>query len=318
MSAETIDTIAVLGLGTMGHGIAQSFAAAGYQVRCYDQSDQTRETLPDRVRANLLEMAKAGVGTRASVDPTLARISVVSNVAEAVGPAQFVTEAVAEDLAIKQNLFVQLESHVAATTILASNSSSFPISQTGEKMQRPERAIVTHWFNPPHIVPVVEVVPGARTANETCRETLQLLQRIGKTPVHLRQEIPGFLVNRVQIAMYREIWDLLSRGIADPEEIDLAIRGSMGFRLAAIGPLQVNDFAGLDVTGRVYENLVPEIRSDTTLPSAIRQLVEEGRFGVKTGQGIFEYTPQIIEEKQSQRDLRYLALIKLLEHTGAS
>ena len=318
MSAETIDTIAVLGLGTMGHGIAQSFAAAGYQVRCYDQSDQTRETLPDRVRANLLEMAKAGVGTRASVDPTLARISVVSNVAEAVGPAQFVTEAVAEDLAIKQNLFVQLESHVAATTILASNSSSFPISQTGEKMQRPERAIVTHWFNPPHIVPVVEVVPGARTANETCRETLQLLQRIGKTPVHLRQEIPGFLVNRVQIAMYREIWDLLSRGIADPEEIDLAIRGSMGFRLAAIGPLQVNDFAGLDVTGRVYENLVPEIRSDTTLPSAIRQLVEEGRFGVKTGQGIFEYTPQIIEEKQSQRDIRYLALIKLLEHTGAS
>ena len=318
MSAESIDTVAVLGLGTMGHGISQSFAAAGFQVRCYDQSDQARETLSDRVRANLLEMAEAGVGTRASVDPTLARISVVSSIAEAVGPAQFVTEAVAEDLAIKQNMFVQLESHVAATTILASNSSSFPISQTGEKMRQPERAIVTHWFNPPHIVPVVEVVPGARTADETCRETLQLLQQIGKTPVHLRQEIPGFLVNRVQIAMYREIWDLLSRGIAEPEEIDLAIRGSMGFRLAAIGPLQVNDFAGLDVTGRVYENLVTEISSDTTLPTVIRQLVEEGRFGVKTGQGVFEYTPQIIEEKQSQRDRRYLALIKILDRTETS
>ncbi len=313
MNAESIETVAVLGLGTMGHGIAQAFAAAGCRVRCYDRLASARDTLAGRIRANLEKMVEAGLGDEESLRQTLGRIDVFEAESSAVDGAEFVTEAVAEDLAIKQDLFARIESAVRPHTILASNSSSFPITETATKMRRPQRAILAHWFNPPHLVPVVEVVAGKRTAPSTTETTLELLERIGKLPVRLNREIPGFLVNRVQIAMYREIWDLLDRGIADAEEIDRAIRGSMGFRLAAIGPLQVNDFAGLDVTTRVYQNLVSDMRSDAQLPAHIEKLLEEGRFGVKSGKGIYDYTPESIRQKQAQRDRRYLQLVKLLQ-----
>ena len=135
-------------------------------------------------------------------------------------------------------------------------------------MRRPQRALITHWFNPPHIVPLVEVVPGEKTGAEAVQATQDLLEQVGKSPVQLKKEVPGFLVNRIQIAMLREILDLLDRGVADPEEIDRAVKSSIGFRLAAIGPLEVIDFAGLDVTASVFKNLVTEIRSDRQLPGA--------------------------------------------------
>src|SRR5204862_4183409 len=138
---------------------------------------------------------------------------------------------------------------------------------------------------PPHIVPTVEVVPGPRTEAAVTETTLALLRRLGKLAIPIRQELPGFLVNRVQIAVMRKVWDLLDRGVASAEDIDAAIRGSMGFRLAAIGPLEVNDFGGLDIQARVFRNLVPEIRSSTELPETIKQLVAAGHFGAKTGKG---------------------------------
>jgi len=313
MKAESINTVAVLGLGTMGHSIAQTFATAGCRVRCYDQDGEARGTLAGRIRANLQRMVEAGVGDAGGVEQTLGRIEVFETESAAVDGAGFVTEAIAEDLALKQEVFAGLESRVDPRAILASNSSSFPITDIAAGMRRPERAILTHWFNPPHIVPVVEVVPGKATIEATTRTTLELLERIGKLPVRLNREIPGFLVNRVQMAMYREIWDLLDRGIADADQIDRAIRGSMGLRLAAIGPLEINDFAGLDVVARVYQNLMPEMRSDARLPSRIEALLEEGRFGVKVGKGIYDYPPEAVERKQGERDRLYLALVKALQ-----
>lgn len=313
MNAKSIETVAVLGLGTMGHSIAQTFAAAGCTVRCYDEQSAAGETLADRIEANLQRMAEAGVVEADSIKQTLERIEVCSSEASAVAGAEFVTEAVAEDLAVKQELFARIEAHADGEAILASNSSSFPITKIATAMRTPERAILTHWFNPPHIVPVVEVVPGQKTQDAATQTTVELLRRIGKLPIRLNMEIPGFLVNRVQMAMYREIWDLLERGIADPDQIDLAIQGSMGFRLALIGPLEVNDFAGLDVSSRVYEILIPEVRSDTQLPSHIKKLVDAGHLGVKTGKGIYDYTPEDIKRRQARRDRRYLALIKLLQ-----
>jgi 3-hydroxybutyryl-CoA dehydrogenase len=311
MTARHVQHVTVIGLGTMGHGIAQSFATAGCIVTGYDDNPAARGSLVDRVRANLFEFARAGLIVEAEIDPILGRVSVLDSEAEALREAEFVTEAIVEDLATKQELFARLENTVAETTILASNSSTFPISQSGALLRHPERAIVTHWFNPPHIVPTVEVVGSPQTSEETIETALALLRRAGKLAIRINQELPGFLVNRVQIAVQREVWDLLDRGVASAEDIDAAIRGSMGFRLAALGPLMIHDFGGLDIQTAVYRNLAPEIASGTDIPEAVQHTVDAGNFGYKTGRGFYHYPLETAESVRSERDQRYLKLLKL-------
>jgi 3-hydroxybutyryl-CoA dehydrogenase len=311
-SSNRTSRVAVLGLGTMGHGIAQTFAMAGCDVACFDQSADMRGSLVERVRKNLAAFVDAGLVEPGQIEPTLARLQLVDTEDEAVAEAQFVTEAVPEDLEIKQALFARVERVVASGAILASNSSSFPISQSGSRIQRPERALVTHWFNPPHLTPVVEVVPGPRTSPDTVQKTLDLLLRLGKQPIRLQRELPGFLVNRVQVAIQREVWDLVGQGVATPEEIDTAIRGTIGFRFAALGPLEIHDFGGLDIQLATYRNLVSKIRSDTTPPKAIQELTAEGLLGVKTGRGFYDYPPDRLEARRARRDSLLLKLKKLL------
>jgi 3-hydroxyacyl-CoA dehydrogenase len=312
MTLESIQTVAVIGLGTMGHGIAQAFAQAKFQVRCFDSIASVSHSLHERVEGNLQQMLDAGVIAQEEVQETLDRLVVCESEASTVDNVQFVTEAIAEDLLAKQELFLRLESLTSPSTILASNSSTFPISQSAGELETAQRAILTHWFNPPYIIPVVEVVPGKRTAESTSEITCQLLRKIGKQPVRIHQEIPGFLVNRVQIAMLREVWDLLEQGVASAEDIDEAIRGSMGLRLASLGPLQISDFAGLDICCKVYEQLIPELRSDTQLHSILQERIDRGEYGTKTGRGIYNYTPESIEHQRALRDQRYLTLIQAL------
>ena len=312
MPRDEIHSVAVLGLGTMGHGIAQTFAAAGYAVRCYDEQPAARASLHERVRVNLLAFVEAGLVPPESIEPTLSRLAICGSEEETLAGVGFVTEVVNEDLVLKQELFARLEALVTADTILASNSSTFPISQSSARMQRPERALVTHWFNPPHLVPLVEVVPGPDTREETTRTTMALMQRIGKQPLRLRKELPGFLVNRIQVAIQREVWDLLEQGVASAEEIDSALRGSVGFRMAAVGPLEVHDFGGLDIQTTVYRNLAPHIRSDSEVPALVQKLVEQGCLGAKTGRGFHEYSSKQLVERRARRDALFLSLVKLL------
>ena len=310
--------VAVLGLGTMGHGIAQTFASAGYEVGCFDESATARNLLIERVRANLAAFVAAGVVEAHEVEPTLDRLLVADTEAEAVARSQVVTEAIPEDLSAKQALLARLEQITAPDTILASNSSSFPISESGKLLQRPGRALVTHWFNPPQLTPVVEVVPSARTSELVVATTMGLLRDVGKVPIHLRRELPGFLVNRVQVAIQREVWDLVEQGVATREEIDAAIRGTIGFRFAALGPLEIHDFGGLDIQLATYRNLVPTIRSDTRPPAVIERLVTDGQLGVKTGNGFYDYPPERLAERRSRRDSLLLKLWKLLYGAGAA
>ncbi|MBL8829306.1 MAG: 3-hydroxyacyl-CoA dehydrogenase family protein [Planctomycetaceae bacterium] len=312
MNIDSIRSVAVLGLGTMGHGIAQTFALAGYQVQGYDEHPAARANLHERIRKNLDAFVASGLLPSSAVEPALQRIKACDTEQAAVNGVQFVTEAVAEDLNVKQALFARLEPLVGDDTILASNSSSFPISQSGVNLKWPERAVVTHWFNPPHLVPLVEVVPGPQTAEGTTLATMALMQHIGKHPLRLRKELPGFLVNRIQVAIMREVWDLLEQGVASADEIDAALRTSVGFRLAAVGPLEVHDFGGLDIQTTVFRNLAPEIRSNVEVPKLVADLVAQGHLGAKTGRGFQEYPPAKIAERQQRRDRLFLALIKLL------
>lgn len=296
----------------MGHGIAEAFALGGYLVRCYDDHPAERENLIERVRKNLGTLVDAGMLGPDSVSEVLVRLIPCGTEAEAVGPAQFVAEVVAEDLGVKQALFRRLETVVAPDAILASNSSGFAMTAIAERMLHPERAVLCHWFNPPPLIPVVEVAGGKLTSEETIRLSIELLRQIGKTPVRINLEVPGLVVNRVQMALRREIFDLIERGVASAEDIDRAIQGSMGLRLAAMGPFQVLDYAGLEVSCKVYENLAPDLRADSEIPPRIREMLDKGHFGVKTGQGFYSYTPESIQEKQARRDRLFLALVKLM------
>jgi 3-hydroxybutyryl-CoA dehydrogenase len=303
--------VAVLGLGTMGHGIVQAFASKGIAVHGYDELPQARRDLRGRVRNNLNEFVRVGLHPPDRIEETLDRITVHDRLEAACRPATFVVEAVREDLLTKQALLAEVEGYVRTDTILASNSSSFPISASGTRLRHPQRALVTHWFNPPHIVPTVEIVPSRLTSEETTQKALALHEQIGKLAIVVRKELPGFLVNRVQVAVMREVWDLLDQGVASAEEIDTAIRGSMGFRLAALGPLQIHDFGGLDIHAAVYRNLCPQIRSDSGLPAIVAETVAAGHYGFKAGQGFYRYPAEKAAAVLAERDERYLALLKL-------
>ena len=309
---KSLQKVAVLGLGTMGHGIAQVFATAGCEVFGFDEHAGTRAGLRERIAQSLDAFVAARLVKPREVPEILRRIVVCDREEDAVRQAQFVTEAVREDLGVKQELFARLEGLVSERCILASNSSTYPVSASAARMRTPERALVTHWFNPPHIVPVVDVVPGPRTNEASTRATMALLKRIGKKPIRIRQELPGFLVNRIQVAVMREVWDLLERGVATPADIDEAVRGTMGFRLAAIGPLEVHDFGGLDIQAKVFANLAPEIRSSTELPRVVQELVAAGHYGAKTGQGFHSYPPKKLAAKRGRRDAAFLQLLQLL------
>jgi 3-hydroxybutyryl-CoA dehydrogenase len=311
MDADSISKVAVLGLGTMGHGIAQVFATGGLNVGCYDEVAAARESTLDRVRANFEQMREARVITDDAADAAVSRITVHSSEAEAVAGAKFVVEAVREDLPTKQDLFKRLESLVFPETILASNTSTFPMSQMAQGMNHPERAVNTHWFNPAHLTPLVEIIPGESTAPQTTDFALRLHERVGKVAVRINKEVPGHLVNRFQSAMMREVWWMLEQGVASAEDIDRAVVASIGFRLAAIGPMQVCDFAGLDIWRRVHSELVKDIHSGTEIPKLVTELTDAGHLGVKTGHGLFEYTPESADEKRRERDRRFLAILKL-------
>jgi 3-hydroxybutyryl-CoA dehydrogenase len=308
---KVLQRVAVLGLGTMGHGIAQTFAMAGCEVTGFDEFNAAGDSLHDRIRENLRDFVNAELFEASQIDAVLKRLRVCRTEAEAVRHAEFVTEAVREDLAAKQELFERIEREVNDDAIFASNSSTFPISQSGARLKRPERAVVTHWFNPPHIVPTVEVVGSPRTSEETIQATLELLRRSGKLAIRINQELSGFLVNRVQIAVMREVWDLLDRGVASAEDIDAAIQGSMGFRLAALGPLRIHDFGGLDIQTAVFRNLAPQIASGTEVPPKVQAIVDAGHHGFKTGRGFYEYPPEVADQVRSDRDHRYLSLLRL-------
>lgn len=276
MKINEIQNIAVVGLGRMGHGIAQTFAMAGYSVRGFDHVEAVRSTTLDRVRSNLVDFAGQNM-LEEDADAILSRITVAESEESAVEGAHFVVEAIVEERDAKRAWFKRMEALVDSSTILASNSSTCTISLSGSALRFPDRAVVTHWFNPPHIVPTVEVVPGPKTSEEVTEVTIALHQKIGKLAVRINGEIPGFLVNRIQIALIREVWDLYERGIASPEDIDTAVRGSIGFRLANFGPLAICDFGGLDLWEHVYKQLAPDIRSDIVPPETISDLVASGR-----------------------------------------
>jgi 3-hydroxybutyryl-CoA dehydrogenase len=316
MKLEEIKNISVLGAGIMGHGIAQSFLMGGYPVSLYDIQESILETAKSHIEKNLGLFYESDLIGKKDINLSLQRLSTTTDLKLAVEGGDFIVEAAPEDLGLKQRLFEQVESFCGGSTIIATNTSSLTLKGIGVRVKNRDRLVVTHWFNPPHIVPTVEVVKGEQTSDETMETAYQLLEKIKKMPVKINQELPGFLVNRIQLAMVREVFDLYEKGVASAADIDKAVKGSFGFRLASIGPLLTADLGGLELWLRVFENLVPQIQSSTDPPKALQRLVSQGHFGIKTGKGFYDYAVDFskaeLDGAIKKRDQEFLNRLKNL------
>ncbi len=316
MKLEDIKNITVLGSGIMGHGIAQSFLMGGYKVMLFDISEEILATARAHVQKNLELFFTSGLIKEAEIEASLQRLSTTTDLEKAVSGADFIVEAVPEDINLKQNLFEKIESFAKEDAIIASNTSSLTLKEIGKRVKNKSRLVVTHWFNPPHIVPTVEVVKSEDTSDKTVDIAYELMEKIKKSPVKINWEIPGFIVNRIQIAMVREVLNLYEKGVASAGDIDRAVRGSMGFRLASIGPLLTIDLGGVKLWRSVCANLLPQIESGTTPAAALDDLIAQGNDGIKTGKGFYDYTVDFSEEDLDktvqQRDQEFLNRLKNL------
>ena len=276
--------IGVIGAGLMGHGIGYLLAAAGHTVRIYDPSTQWRETLNER-----MESARALLNG----DPALLRrISAHDQLAPAMKDVAFVFEAAPEKLPLKQQLFAELENLTSPDTILASNSSAIPTTLIGEKLKHRDRVVGTHFWNPPHLVPLVEVIQNEKTSDDTVAKTMTLLRDAGRNPVHVKKDIPGFVGNRLQHALKREAIALVASGVCDADTIDEVVKSGFGARMAVLGPMEQTDLVGVDLTLDIQNMVLADLDRSTEPTQFIKDKVAAGKLGMRTGEGFRKWTPQ--------------------------
>jgi 3-hydroxybutyryl-CoA dehydrogenase len=289
--------IAVIGAGLMGHGIAQVFALAGHDVVIYDAAAATLESAKSRIAANLRDL-----GDDLSA---VERVTPQGNLAAAVRDADYIVEAAPEDLAVKQKLFAEIESAARVDAILASNTSVIPITQIMRGLKHRERALGTHWWNPPYLVPLVEVIGTEWTSPAAIASTMDLHAAAGKTPVHVKKDVPGFVGNRLQHALWRECVSLVANGICDAETVDTVIKASFGRRLAVLGPLENADLVGTDLTLAIHRTVLPAIDSTPGPSPYLEKLVADGKLGMKSGEGFRKWTAEE-QDKLRARVLQHL------------
>jgi 3-hydroxybutyryl-CoA dehydrogenase len=276
--------IAVVGAGLMGHGIAQVFALAGHDVVITDSVTQNLDTAKSRIAANLRDLGDD--------ESAVSRVTPCADLADAVRDADYVVEAVLENLPLKQKLFGAIERHVRPDTILASNTSVIPITSIMEGLNRRDRALGTHWWNPPFLVPLVEVIETHWTSPQVVAWTMDLHQAAGKKPAHVKKDVPGFIGNRLQHALWREAISLVEQGICDAETVDAVIKASFGRRIAVLGPLENADLVGTDLTLAIHETVLPAVESRPGPSPYLQKLVADGKLGFKSGEGFRKWSAE--------------------------
>lgn len=269
--------IAVIGAGLMGHGIAQVFALVGHDVTITDPSEEARSHVHTRIAQNLNDL---GLDHAA-----LERVKVKADLAATVVGVDVVFEAAPENMALKQKLFAEVEELAPETAILASNTSVMPITEIMENLRHKQRAVGTHWWNPPFLVPLVEVIRTADTSDASVSKITKLLADAGKTPVEVKKDVPGFVGNRLQHALWREAVSIVEQGICDAEMVDMVVKASFGRRLAVLGPLENADMVGTDLTLAIHQQVLPFIDSRPGPSPYLEKLVADGKLGFKSGEG---------------------------------
>ncbi len=285
--------IAVLGAGKMGLGIAQLFATAGNQVKViYVYDDKQRYDAREVIRGNMAILIENDVMTQEEADAALERISFVDTIEETVGFADIVFEGIIENLGIKQDYFAKMDAMFPESVILATNTSAISITEIAEKSVHKDRIIGTHYWNPAYLMPLVEVIRTKYVSEETVQTTYNILQDAGKKPVIVKKDVPGFLANRMQHALFREALSIVENDIADPKDVDDAIRYGFGLRLGICPPIECMEMGGLDLTYSIHEYLFPHIENSTKPSRLLTENIAKGNLGFKTGKGLVEWTPE--------------------------
>lgn len=293
--------VAVLGAGKMGLGIAQLFATKGHAVKViYVYDDKTRQDAAAVVRTNLQVLADNDVIDAAGIPEILGRIQFVDTMEEAADFADIVFECIVEKLDIKQEWFAKMDSVFPVTTILATNTSAIGITEIAEKSVHKERIIGTHYWNPAYLVPLVEVIRTKYVSDEVVKATYDLLAEAGKRPVIVKKDVPGFLANRMQHALFREALSIIEQDIADPQDVDDAIKYGFGMRLGICAPVEVMDMGGLDLTYNIHEYLFPHLENSTTPSKLLTENIAEGNLGFKSGKGLMEWSPEEVEKANKE------------------
>lgn len=282
--------IAVIGAGLMGTGIAQAFAVAGHDVSVYDPSGDALALVPKAIAKNLRELGAAPLDLR--------RLQLSTSLIEAVAAADIVFECGPERLATKRQIFAELGKHAPARAILASNTSVIPIGTISADLDCAPRILGTHWWNPAYLVPLVEVVPTGRTDARHVETIMELLARIGKSPVRLARDIAGFVGNRLQFALWREAQALVADGVCDARTLDEIVKTGFGPRLAVLGPMENADLIGLDLTLDIHRVVMPQLDRSPQPNPLLEQLVAGGKLGFKTGTGFREWTPESMADSR--------------------
>jgi len=309
MESSNVRTVLVVGAGVMGHSIAQVFAQAGIEVDLTDLNEQALVRAIALIRTNLHTLAELGRVPENDIPRITARIRTSTDLTASAQKADFVVEAVSEVPKIKREVFRQLDGICPEDAILASNTSSLNIFEIA-RVKSPQRLIAAHWFAPPHIIPLVEVVPGPDTDVRVVTFTTELMKRLGKKPVVLKKFVPSFIVNRIQRAIGKAVWEILEEGWSTPEQIDLAVKTSLGIRLPIVGVVQSADFTGLDLVADI-------MRSRDRVVPLVEEKVKQGQLGAKTSRGIYDYGGRTEEEILIKRDKKYLTMLEHLEKIQA-
>ncbi len=313
MKTFDIKKVAVIGTGTMGPGIAQVLAQHEIDVQMFDidpgQLKKARETLD----ANLNLIKQAGMLSDTGATDVRNRIQNAASLADAVRDADLVIEVIPEVMDLKTRLLRELDDLCGPDTILASNTSGLSITQMAQATRRPEKVVGMHWWNPPIIIPVIEIVKGESTGEDVLKIIDNLVRKIAKVPVLVKKDVPGFLGNRLQYALMREAIALLNEGVASAEDIDTMIKAGIGFKFPVMGPLETIDMAGLDIYYRVSQYLNKDLdKSDGAAP-IVAKMVEQGHLGLKSGKGFYDYSNQDTKALMGGRIQKLLLLLKDME-----
>lgn len=306
-----IQRATVIGAGVMGHGIAQVFALAGISVNLYDLNMKILADALASIDNNLELYLTNQIITPAEKEQALKRIHISTNLEESLVDSPYVIEAIPEVLQLKWDLYRSLEAICAQNVIIASNTSTIPLTTLVEHSIYPERFIIAHFLNPAPLVPLVEVIKHESTSEYVIDTTMSLLKNAGKTPILLKKEIQGFVVNRIQAALLREVLSLIEDDIVGVEDMDRIIKDGPGVRWAFIGPIETIDYGGLDTWKRIFDNLFPNLNNRQSTPEFINRLVAQNQLGAKTGEGIYPFKDTCIDSLLTERDNNLLSLLKI-------